>query len=182
MRNDPTPTSTVVGSLNLPNYLFTFFESLDRRKLFTHLDLSPLHLFPLGSKFRYLVVKGQALVFAIFSHALHLLIVDGIHYVILPSGKVIGVSPSLLVSHYNEFSSTLTPQHLFCKNRIKNKAGFITNLGFKPKVRGTVKNPCDHPNGGRARNRFKYKTPWSKLVLKEKKNKEKSSFLKNLYI
>ena len=29
-----------------------------------------------------------------------------------------------------------------------NKAGKNRNLGWKPKVRGVAKNPCDHPHGG----------------------------------
>jgi large subunit ribosomal protein L2 len=37
-----------------------------------------------------------------------------------------------------------------CKGGTKNlgKAGKMRNLGFKPKVRGVAKNPCDHPHGG----------------------------------
>lgn len=38
----------------------------------------------------------------------------------------------------------------------------------KPIVRGTVKNPVDHPNGGRTRNRPLYMTPWGHTVLKKK--------------
>jgi ribosomal protein L2 len=28
------------------------------------------------------------------------------------------------------------------------KAGDRRSLGFRPKVRGVAKNPCDHPHGG----------------------------------
>jgi large subunit ribosomal protein L2 len=34
------------------------------------------------------------------------------------------------------------------KNKILYKAGVNRNLGFRPKVRGVAKNPCDHPHGG----------------------------------
>jgi ribosomal protein L2 len=42
--------------------------------------------------------------------------------------------------------------------RIK-KAGFYVNNGRKPQVRGTVKNSCDHPNGGRTRSLKLSRTP-----------------------
>jgi len=38
-------------------------------------------------------------------------------------------------------------------------AGFYINRGKKPQVRGTVKNSCDHPNGGRSRALKCSKTP-----------------------
>jgi large subunit ribosomal protein L2 len=31
------------------------------------------------------------------------------------------------------------------------KAGYYTNFGFKPTVRGVAMNPVDHPHGGRAK-------------------------------
>jgi hypothetical protein len=40
-------------------------------------------------------------------------------------------------------------------------------------VRGTVKNPNDHPNGGRTRAKLKYKTPWGQIVPKKRKPKLK---------
>jgi ribosomal protein L2 len=39
------------------------------------------------------------------------------------------------------------------------KAGFYVNKGRKSRVRGVVKNPCDHPNGGRARSLLLSRTP-----------------------
>ena len=51
------------------------------------------------------------------------------------------------------------------KKFIKNtRAGFWRNIGVKPQVRGVVKNPIDHPNGGRARTVFRPKTPWGKIA------------------
>lgn len=32
-----------------------------------------------------------------------------------------------------------------------NKAGYYSNLGHKPKVRGVAMNPVDHPHGGRTK-------------------------------
>jgi len=34
------------------------------------------------------------------------------------------------------------------KFKIIGSAGKQRNLGFRPKVRGVAKNPCDHPHGG----------------------------------
>ena len=41
-----------------------------------------------------------------------------------------------------------------------NKAGAYVNAGVKPRVRGTVRNSNDHPNGGRNRSLLCSKTPW----------------------
>jgi large subunit ribosomal protein L2 len=45
------------------------------------------------------------------------------------------------------------------KYQKSNKAGFYVNKGKKPTVRGIVKNPCDHPNGGRTRTILLSRTP-----------------------
>jgi len=43
-------------------------------------------------------------------------------------------------------------------------AGFNRRLGRRPVVRGTVRNPNDHPHGGRTR-AIKYpRTPWGKTA------------------
>lgn len=57
-----------------------------------------------------------------------------------------------------------------------NKAGFYKNKGKKPTVRGIVKNPCDHPNGGRTRTILLSRTPWGKVAKKSRK----PSIIKNL--
>lgn len=41
-----------------------------------------------------------------------------------------------------------------------NKAGAGVNVGVKARVRGTVKNANDHPNGGRNRSLLCSRTPW----------------------
>jgi ribosomal protein L2 len=40
------------------------------------------------------------------------------------------------------------------------KAGRMVRSGRRPQVRGTVKNSCDHPNGGRSRALALSRTPW----------------------
>jgi hypothetical protein len=52
--------------------------------------------------------------------------------------------------------------------RTKN-AGFNINRGIKPTVRGTVKNPNDHPNGGRSRALRLSRTPWGFPTKKTRK-------------
>lgn len=54
------------------------------------------------------------------------------------------------------------------KFRVKN-AGFNINRGVKPLVRGTVKNPNDHPNGGRSRALRLSRTPWGFPTKKTRK-------------
>jgi large subunit ribosomal protein L2 len=48
-----------------------------------------------------------------------------------------------------------------------NKAGKMRALGFRPTVRGVVKNPCDHPHGGgegKGSPPCAQVTPWGKLT------------------
>lgn len=42
------------------------------------------------------------------------------------------------------------------------RAGYWRRLGFKQTVRGVVKNPVDHPHGGRTRTVLWPRTPWGK--------------------
>lgn len=51
------------------------------------------------------------------------------------------------------------------------KAGRGINMGLKPRVRGTVKNACDHPNGGRSRALRLSRTPWGVPTKKSRKPK-----------
>lgn len=59
----------------------------------------------------------------------------------LPSGWLINVDNNCLAS----WGRTSNPQH---KYHIVNKAGTKRKMGWRPTVRGVVKNPCDHPHGG----------------------------------
>jgi ribosomal protein L2 len=45
-----------------------------------------------------------------------------------------------------------------------NKAGFYSNYGKKPMVRGIAKNPVDHPHGGRTKAIKYQRTPWGKTT------------------
>jgi hypothetical protein len=52
---------------------------------------------------------------------------------------------------------------------INTKAGYWRNLGYSSVVRGTVKNPNDHPHGGRTRAIRYPRTPWGKTAKKSRK-------------
>lgn len=88
--------------------------------------------------------------------------------IVLPSLKIkILSNKSIVFLNYieNELYKYQKPQ----------KAGYYVNKGKKPTVRGIVKNPCDHPNGGRARTILLSRTPWGKIA---KKSRKKSIFVK----
>ena len=72
-------------------------------------------------------------------------------------------------------------------NEVIRKAGKNRGLGFKSKVRGVAKNPCDHPHGGGNGKRskpcqpvnawhtvFKWKHTKNKLFNKLKRRKYKN--------
>jgi large subunit ribosomal protein L2 len=61
--------------------------------------------------------------------------------------------PLNCMSSYGSISSKLL------NNMYIKKAGKSRGLGFKPKVRGVAKNPCDHPHGGGNGKRSKPKIP-----------------------
>lgn len=50
------------------------------------------------------------------------------------------------------------------KNLKNNKAGYYSNLGRKPIVRGVAMNPVDHPHGGRTKAIRYPRTPWGKTT------------------
>jgi large subunit ribosomal protein L2 len=55
------------------------------------------------------------------------------------------------------------------------KAGKTRWLGRRPKVRGEVMNPVDHPHGGRTRGGRNVVSPWGKKEGVKTRNKKKSS-------
>jgi len=57
----------------------------------------------------------------------------------------------------------------------KGKAGKNRWLGKRPKVRGEVMNPVDHPHGGRTRGGRNVVSPWGKKEGVKTRNKKKSS-------
>ena len=90
--------------------------------------------------------------------------------------------PLNCISSYGAMSNKLI-NNIFIK-----KAGKSRALGFKPKVRGVAKNPCDHPHGGGNGKRSKPKIPvnawhtvfkWKHTKNKEIDNKKRRLF-KNL--
>jgi len=55
------------------------------------------------------------------------------------------------------------------------KAGKSRWLGRRPKVRGEVMNPVDHPHGGRTRGGRNVVSPWGKKEGVKTRNKKKAS-------
>lgn len=55
--------------------------------------------------------------------------------------------------------------------RYMGAAGRARRVGKYPTVRGTVKNSCDHPNGGRSRALRLSRTPWATPAKKPRKPK-----------
>jgi len=55
------------------------------------------------------------------------------------------------------------------------KAGKTRWMGHRPKVRGEVMNPVDHPHGGRTRGGRNVVSPWGKKEGVKTRNKKKSS-------
>jgi large subunit ribosomal protein L2 len=66
-----------------------------------------------------------------------------------------------------------------------SKAGQVRNLGFRPVVRGVVKNPCDHPHGGgegKGSPPAAQRSPWGKLTKgTPTKNKLKDRLLRRQF-
>ena len=76
-------------------------------------------------------------------------------------GKSIIKLPSGVKKFFSVYSigakgSIALPLH---KNFQNKKAGYYTNFGFKPTVRGVAMNPVDHPHGGRAKSIKYQRTP-----------------------
>lgn len=90
--------------------------------------------------------------------------------ILAPSGKLI-LTPLNIVSSVFNFNDNrwIDFERLKMLQRY-NKRGVRKMLlkGRKSTVRGTVKNPCDHPHGGRTRGILRPRTPWNKPVLKSK--------------
>jgi large subunit ribosomal protein L2 len=55
------------------------------------------------------------------------------------------------------------------------KAGHSRRMGRRPKVRGEVMNPVDHPHGGRTRGGRNVVSPWGKKEGVKTRNKKKAS-------
>lgn len=82
--------------------------------------------------------------------------------------------PLTCISSYGSMSNRLS-NNIFLK-----KAGKNRSMGFRPRVRGVAKNPCDHPHGGGNGKKPKPKIPvnaWH-TVFKWKHTKNKKNDIK----
>jgi large subunit ribosomal protein L2 len=88
----------------------------------------------------------------------------------LPSSEI----RKMLAECFASIGQVSFPEHKFV---VIGKAGSRRRKGWRPAVRGTVMNPCDHPHGGgegRQPIGLKHpKTPWGKPALGVKTRKKK---------
>jgi ribosomal protein L2 len=63
------------------------------------------------------------------------------------------ILPSLKVKLLSDLDRSFVGRLYYADKQdfLYTKAGYNINKGRGPTVRGTVKNACDHPNGGRTR-------------------------------
>lgn len=88
------------------------------------------------------------------------------------------VLPSLKIKLFSDNDKSFIGKLFYSDRRdfLYAKAGYNVNKGIKPRVRGTVKNACDHPNGGRTRSLKLSMTPWGFPAKKSRKSKKKNVF------
>ena len=90
----------------------------------------------------------------------------------LPSGEVRAFNPSCkaTIGQVGEMDH---------RNQVRGKAGASRWRGWRPQVRGSVMNPCDHPHGGGEGKspvgRKSPRTPWGKPALGKKTRNSKKS-------
>eukprot|EP00826_Nyctotherus_ovalis_P000119 TRINITY_DN0_c15_g1_i1.p1 TRINITY_DN0_c15_g1~~TRINITY_DN0_c15_g1_i1.p1 ORF type:complete len:292 (-),score=-116.56 TRINITY_DN0_c15_g1_i1:580-1455(-) len=82
-----------------------------------------------------------------------ILVALGIVKLQLPSGKI-----KLIPNSITALLGAVSPR--MASEYSNTLGGFCRNMGVKPRVRGVVKNPVDHPHGGRVRTVAHPRTPW----------------------
>ena len=88
------------------------------------------------------------------------------------------ILPSLKVKLLSDLDRSFVGRLYYADKRdfLYMKAGYNINKGIKPRVRGTVKNACDHPNGGRTRSLKLSMTPWGFPAKKSRKPRNKNVY------
>jgi large subunit ribosomal protein L2 len=81
------------------------------------------------------------------------------HFIKLPTGKIIKVSSFCVVSLGRA-------SNIWHKLEVVTKAGHNRLKGIRPSVRGVAMNPVDHPHGGRSKTPKPEVTPWGKIAKK----------------
>jgi hypothetical protein len=153
------PVTSSMGVLSLSFSDFNFISVLGQ--LFDRKQFSPIvaiySLVPAGSTICYASrFCGGSAVFARAAGACCTIFNSqyaGLRLLKLPSGKfsTVMLGGSALFGHIsNEARPILSG----------NKAGISRNFGRRPITRGIVRNPVDHPNGGRARSLARPRSPW----------------------
>src|SRR3954470_14057425 len=84
-------------------------------------------------------------------------------------------SPEMLLIHHKRMATIGTVGNEEHELKSLGKAGASRWMGRRPKVRGEVMNPVDHPHGGRTRGGRNVVSPWGKKEGVKTRNKKKSS-------
>lgn len=99
---------------------------------------------------------------------------DGFYLVDLPSKKkkfYLIFTQALIVDEFSNLTNSKfykNIRHFYMTNKFNySKAGYYSNLGKRPKVRGVAMNPVDHPHGGRTKSIKCPKTPWGHVTKKK---------------
>lgn len=134
----------------------------------------PLNKIPPATRVKFIAGSNSKniIAHAVGSYATLVIVFNLIRSAVIlaPSGKLLLVSCGTMAALFS-----FNDDCWINKNRLgllekQNRKG-VRKMLFRcrrPTVRGTVKNPCDHPHGGRTRGILRPRTPWNKSVLKSK--------------
>jgi large subunit ribosomal protein L2 len=157
--------SILTGGLRVGSLIFSG-DALSSREGQTKFGLGynlPLHLLPMFSLISNLELtpyKGCRYVRAAGTNAVCISQTLSHCLLKLRSGWQVWIHNKSLAA----LGSCSNAAHLYDR---MNKAGYKRNMGFRPVVRGVVKNPCDHPHGGgegKGSPPAAQRSPWGKLT------------------
>lgn len=170
--NTPSVLSTCLYSVQSPLwYRRTVTNWSYSVRQYTHL---PLGKIPPASRIRFIAKPNSKTIVAhaVGSYAMLVIIFQLIQSAVIlaPSGKLLLIPFDTMAAIFtfndNRWINFDRIQLLEKQNRKGVRKMLFRNR--RSTVRGTVKNPCDHPHGGRTRGILRPRTPWNKSVLKSK--------------
>jgi len=170
--NIPSTLSTCLYSVQSPLwYRRTVTNWSYSVRHYTYLPLSKISP---ASRVRFIAKPNSKniIAHAVGSYAMLVIIFHLIQSaaILAPSGKLLLVSFDTMAAIFTFNDSKWINFDRIQSLEKQNRRG-VRKMLFKnrrPTVRGTVKNPCDHPHGGRTRGTLRPRTPWNKSVLKSK--------------
>jgi large subunit ribosomal protein L2 len=153
-------------------------EQYSNKNLNYYIPLKNIKLFTIISQIELDLNKGSKMIRAGGSSALLIKNEKNKAYIKLPSNWIKIISDKCFAA-IGKISNV--------NNKINNigSAGNMRRLGFRPKVRGVAKNPCDHPHGGGNGKKSPLRipvSPWNKITKwTHTLNKKKDKILRRLY-